>query len=367
MKMALTMILLITLSVITSQVAEMDRTKEKRMILDTFMDRSPKELFKAWHLLFKREYTYETEEAKNRFKIFKENLAKIKEHNKGNNSYKVGLNQFSDMSNEEFKEKYTRYRPSESVEHFINTWQEKNEENGNKFLDDDDDDLTKRNLSGLAAINWTSLLNKPRDQVNCGGCWAFSISTTVEAAMAKTKNLGKPIPYLSIQQLLDCNTSNYGCNGGDLSYGLNYSLNTGLEYDSNYPYLGYSGNKCYYNSGLVKATLKGYSYCSNQTTAYKCSTNTVYNLLTRGPLSVVTNGGSWAFQNYSGGLFNAACYNIDHAVTLVGYGVSGTTPYWLVRNSWGPYWGESGYLRIVVNTANNYSCFIESSAFLPLV
>jgi len=90
-------------------------------------------------------------------------------------------------------------------------------------------------------------------------------------------------------------------------------------------------------------------------------------LLTKGPLAVVTNGGSWAFQNYAGGLFNAACYNIDHAVVLAGYGVSGTTQYWLVRNSWGTTWGEQGYIRIVINTSNNYSCFIEFQALLPIM
>jgi len=362
----LTLILLITISIISSQVAQIDRTKEKRMILDTFMDRPAKDLFKAWHLLFKKEYTYETDEAKLRFKIFKENLVKIKEHNAGNHSYQVALNQFSDLTNDEFKQKYTRYRHSESVEHFINTWQ-KESPSQKTFLSDDDEDLTKRNLASLSAINWSSLFNTPRDQVNCGGCWAFSISGAVEAAMSKTKNKGKPVPYLSVQQLLDCNTSNYGCNGGDLATGLNYALASGEENDTSYPYLGYSGNKCYYSSSLASVKLTGYSYCSNATVNYKCSQTIVYNLLSNGPVSVVTNGGSWGFQNYSGGLFNAACYNIDHAVILAGYGVSGTTPYWLVRNSWGPYWGESGYIRIVINESNNYSCFIETSAFLPLV
>jgi len=360
--MALALILLITLSIVS---AEIDRTKEQRMILDTFMERPAKDLFKAWHLLFKKEYTYDTVEAQTRFKIFKQNLVKIKEHNAGTNSFTVGLNQFSDLTNEEFKQKYTRYRPSESIEHYINTWQKGNQQE--KFLDDDEEDLTKRNLASQAALNWSSLFNTPRDQVNCGGCWAFSISGAVEAAMSKTHNSGRPIAYLSVQQMLDCNTSNYGCNGGDLATGLNYALSTGEEYDTSYPYLGYSGNKCYFSSSLVAATLKGYSYCSNATTNYKCSQTIVYNLLTNGPLSVVTNGGSWGFQNYSGGLFNAACYNIDHAVILAGYGVSGTTPYWLVRNSWGPYWGESGYIRIVINESNNYSCFIETSAFLPMV
>jgi len=358
--MTLALILMISISIVSSQAVEIDRSKEKKMILDLFMDRSAKDLFKAWHLLFKKEYTYDTDEAKMRFKIFKENFAKIKEHNSQDHTYTVGLNQFSDMTNEEFKAKFTTYKQSESIEHYLNTWQE-----GDKFLDDDDDDLTKRNLA-YNPVDWRGLVSTPRDQVNCGGCWAFGITTATEGAYAKTYNGGRPIPYLSIQQLLDCNTSNFGCNGGDLAFGFKYALSSGFEYDSNYAYLGYSGNKCYYNSGLVKVKLRGYSYCSN-ITSYKCNQSTIYSLLTKGPLAVVTNGGSWAFQNYSGGLFNASCYNIDHAVVLVGYGVSGSTQYWLVRNSWGPYWGESGYIRIVLNSANNLSCFIESSAFLPLV
>jgi len=355
---------LISMSIVSSQAVDIDRTKEKKMILDLFMERPAKDLFKAWHLLFKKSYTSDTDTPKKRFRTFKDNLVKIREHNANkSNTFTVGLNQFSDMTNEEFKDKYTRYRPSESVEHYLNTWQD--DQGNSKFLDDDDDDLTKRNLA-WNPLNWQYLFSAARDQVNCGGCWAFAIASATEAAYAKTYNGGRPIAYLSIQQLLDCNTSNYGCNGGDLAYGMNYVLNSGFQQDSSYAYLGYSGNKCYYNSGLVKVQLKGYSYCSNLTN-YKCSTATVYNLLTRGPLAVVTNGGSWSFQNYSGGLYNASCYNIDHAVTLVGYGVSGTYEYWLVRNSWGPYWGESGYIRIVINTRNNNSCFIENMAFLSLV
>jgi len=201
--------------------------------------------------------------------------------------------------------------------------------------------------------------------LNCGGCWAFSLTGIIEAA--KTQKQGTLATSLSVQQLLDCNTSNYGCNGGDLITGMNYVLNNGVENDSSYSYLGYSGNQCYFSASKPLTKISGYQYCSNLTTNYKCSTSIVYTLLAKGPLAVVTNGGSWAFQNYAGGLFNAACYNIDHAVILAGYGVSGTSQYWLVRNSWGSTWGEQGYIRIVINPSNNNSCFIEYEAILPIV
>jgi len=358
----LTLILLITVSSITSQTVEIDRTR--KMILESFMDRPAKDLFKAWHLLFKREYTYASDEAKLRFKIFKENLVKIKEHNAKNLSFTVGLNQFSDMSNSEFQEKVTRYKHNTSIEKYLNTWQE-----GGKFLpmiDDDDDDLTKRNLASNPPINYQSYFNAPRNQMNCGGCWAFTLTGVMEAN--KSIKQGTLNSLLSVQQLLDCNSQNYGCNGGDLITGMNYVLNTGVEFDANYSYLGYSGNLCNFNASKQLTQINGYQYCSNLTTNYKCSTSIVYTLLQKGPLAVVTNGGSWAFQNYAGGIFNAACYNIDHAVILAGYGVSGSTQYWLVRNSWGPTWGESGYIRIQVNTTgNNYSCFIEYEAILPIM
>jgi C1A family cysteine protease len=342
------------------------------MILDAFMNRSAKDLFKAWHLLFKREYTYASDEAKLRFKNFKENLVKIKEHNAQDLSYKVGLNQFSDMTNEEFKLKFATYKDTTKVEDFINTWQEKTEtgnDSSSSFLpvtEDDDDDLTKRNLqSGNTPIDYRSNFNPPRNQNYCGGCWAFALTAMIEAN--RSIKQGWTSPYLSVQQMLDCNNNNYGCNGGDLLTGMNYALNNGNQNDSDYTYLGYSGNQCNFSKNKPLTRINGYQYCSNRTPNYKCSTSIVYNLLKKGPLAVVVNGGSWAFQNYAGGIFTGACYNIDHAVNIVGYGVSGNTPYWLVRNSWGPYWGESGHIRVAVNANNNYSCFLEYMAVLPVM
>ena len=73
-------------------------------------------------------------------------------------------------------------------------------------------------------------------------------------------------------------------------------------------------------------------------------------------------------MNYSSGIFNSACKQINHAVTLVGYGVATNgTRYYLIRNSWNTYWGENGYMRIAVNDANHYSCFVGWEVVLPKI
>ena len=54
-------------------------------------------------------------------------------------------------------------------------------------------------------------------------------------------------------------------------------------------------------------------------------------------------------MSYGGGIYNGNCGQYDHAVTLVGYGNEGGVGYWIIRNSWGAGWGESGHIRIQAN------------------
>lgn len=67
------------------------------------------------------------------------------------------------------------------------------------------------------------------------------------------------------------------------------------------------------------------------------------------PISVSIDAETAYFQTYKSGVLTdaTACgVNIDHAVLAVGYGVSGSTNYWLVKNSWSSSWGEQGYVKI---------------------
>jgi len=94
------------------------------------------------------------------------------------------------------------------------------------------------------------------------------------------------------------------------------------------------------------------------------NSNEVYRMLQTGPVAVLIDANP--LQSYQRGIFNWQCYQTNHAVTLVGYGMEGNVEYWIIRNSWGDWWGEGGYARIMTNLNNNNSCFVGSSGFLPI-
>eukprot|EP00178_Gracilaria_changii_P004920 TRINITY_DN17995_c1_g1_i2.p1 TRINITY_DN17995_c1_g1~~TRINITY_DN17995_c1_g1_i2.p1 ORF type:complete len:104 (+),score=13.96 TRINITY_DN17995_c1_g1_i2:26-313(+) len=85
------------------------------------------------------------------------------------------------------------------------------------------------------------------------------------------------------------------------------------------------------------------------------------------PVSIAIEADQFAFQYYSGGVLTGSCgTNLDHGVLAVGYGTDNGTKFWKVKNSWGPSWGEEGYIRIerVDGTAAG-KCGIALSASYP--
>ncbi|CAI9156888.1 unnamed protein product [Rangifer tarandus platyrhynchus] len=236
-----------------------------------------------------------------------------------------GINQFSYLFPEEFKAIYLRSSPSRFP----------------RFPAEEYTSIS--NLSLPLRFDWRDkhVVTKVRNQKTCGGCWAFSVVGAVESVCAIR---GQPLEALSVQQVIDCSYSNYGCNGGSpLSalYWLN-KLQVKLVRDSEYPFQAQNGLCRYFPDSHSGSSIKGYS-------AYDFSgqeDKMAKALLALGPLIVVVDAMSW--QDYLGGIIQHHCSSgeSNHAVLVTGFDKTGSIPYWIVRNSWGTSWGIDGYVRV---------------------
>jgi len=199
-----------------------------------------------------------------------------------------------------------------------------------------------------------------KDQGQCGSCWAFSTTGSVEGAHAIASG---SLVSLSEQQLMDCSTpeGNMGCDGGLMDDAFEYILlNKGITGEKDDPYLANSG-KCP-GTAPVRATISGFKDIPvGDEKALMAAVNL-------GPVSIAIEADQFVFQFYSGGVLDsAACgTNLDHGVLVVGYGTDSASskPYWIVKNSWGTSWGESGYVRLV---RDKNQCGLSDAASYPTV
>merc|ERR1712070_1118886 len=164
---------------------------------------------------------------------------------------------------------------------------------------------------------------------------------------------GKAPPALSPQQIVSCDKTDLGCNGGDLPSAFDYVESAGgLDTEEDYPYTSKTGRSGSCKSSTPVVTVTDYKYavapCQGGTCSSQDEDGLKAALATHGPLSICVNAGRW--YKYKGGVFSEPCwgnYNkLDHCVQLVGYDTTASTPYWKVRNSWGTSWGEGGFIRL---------------------
>jgi len=199
------------------------------------------------------------------------------------------------------------------------------------------------------SVDWRTkkgVVTKVKNQGQCGGCWAFSSTESLESHLAIAT--GQPAPVLSVQQILDCTPNpqqcggHGGCEGATQPLAFNYTSTIGLATEYDYPYEEQT-DSCRDSHMHPVAINQGYvELATNDYTAL------ITAVATKGPVSISIAASSFSFQMYGGGVGGCGKgdYDMDHAVQLVGYGTDNGKDYWLVRNSWGKSWGEDGYIRM---------------------
>ncbi|KAK4858006.1 hypothetical protein QYF36_019974 [Acer negundo] len=283
-------------------------------------------------------------EKERRFQIFKKNYDYIEKFNAaGNNTYKLGINAFSDLTNEEFLASHTGLKMPPNPRLSNTTASYDSYDNPTEVADS----IDWREKGAVSEIQY---------QGSCGCCWAFSAVSAIEGIIQiKTNTLLK----LSEQQLVDCVSGNNGCQGGFMDTAFEYiKQNGGLAAESNYPYKGQDGI-CDQQTETA-AQITGFEVVTrNDEQALQIA-------VSQQPVSVIIAAGG-DFQNYISGIFQGYCgESLNHAVTIVGYGNENGMDYWLIKNSWGQTWGENGYMKILRGSSNSEGqCGIATHPSFP--
>jgi C1A family cysteine protease len=300
-----------------------------------------KDLFTQWKLHHKKSYKAGFEDNL-RFNIFSQNYLKIQEINANQNDVVLSLNQFADLTTEEFRTLYTGYN-------------KKSTPRANVPVHETSNDIP-------ASVDWRleGAVTAVKNQGSCGSCWAFSASGALESLYFIARK--KLIPF-SEQQLVDCvEGSSEGCNGGEMIDAFDYVAKNGIEAGEDYPYKG-RDQKCAFDESKANIVNNGYvNVTAKDPVALKSA-------IVLQPVSVAVQADQFVFQFYKTGVIKALCGDdLNHGVLAVGYDVFQGTEAFIVKNSWGGSWGNNGYVYISTDgtpNAGNGVCGILAEANYP--
>jgi cathepsin F len=305
--------------------------------------------------------TYPTpEEYRHRFDIFIENYHNLEElrafmqlEERGvpkqvdNDTLLLDVTMFFDLTQEEFENQYFTFKGTDNETNLLDEFVEKNYTNGNET----ESEKLRHLEETPEAWDWREhgAASPIKHQRTCGACYAFSVVANLESVYYI--KYGERI-NLSEQQIVNCNPLSNGCKGGTLPATFKWLIKLkdqglGLEKDSRYLS---RREVCQKIAPAIKVVAVKYANTKDP--------DLVADFIHKH--GVVSSGINAAmFRFYKGGIMtynDKLCKDsrLNHAVNIVGYGISRTgVKYWIIRNTWGPDWGEDGYLRVARGTCGS--------------
>jgi C1A family cysteine protease len=273
------------------------------------------------------------DEFSKRYKIFTDNVQFIDKHNSDfTQNFTLGINQFTDMTVQEFKSRNNL---------------------GLLKLSSFCEQYKKDSTIPTDSIDWrkNGAVSSVKDQGQCGSCWSFSSTGAIEGAWYLKKG---ELFNLSEQQLVDCANGmqyrSHGCNGGQMDGAFQYVMLNGQCSDSDYPY----------ESGVTKEAgdcdiCDPVVYLSTCYDVPPNDQNILKQAVFKQPVAIAIEADTMYFQSYKSGVLDSSeCgTNLDHGVLIVGYGEENGQKFWLVKNSWSESWGEDGYVKISRSDSSN--------------
>jgi len=234
-------------------------------------------------------------------------------------------------------------------------------------------------------------LQRIHSQGGCGSCWAIAASTVLQAHV-ELHNSGASPRTFSAQHLVSCVPNprecggQGGCRGATIELALDWVLKHGCAEEHEVPYVAETG-QCGNPSGGQTASMQGGDSSLVQPSSSSSSSASAavggagaafgmrawerlpenrYEPLLKavveyGPVGVSVAATGWSI--YSNGIFDSCPLDaiVDHAVVLVGYGVTDKPQgYWLIQNSWGSHWGEGGRIRLLRRDNDEAICGVDT-------
>ncbi|KAL7616833.1 hypothetical protein Lser_V15G01091 [Lactuca serriola] len=298
-------------------------------------------LFERWRSHHNLE-SISVEAKRKQYNNFLATLETVQASNKAKKSYKLGLNKFSGMSKEEFRSQYTGLKLP-------------------LFRQTDPEPFMYRNFTDIPPkIDWKAngALGRVRNQQGCGSCAQFAASEALDGLnFIKTKNLVEVSP----KELLDCGNVG-GCSGSFFTACYDYvAKNGGITTDKNYPYKPVQEPCNHQKEKDIVVEVHGYENIPAPGTE-----ENLLKIISNQPASC---GMYWndEIASYKEGVYEGSCGPIPiHAVAVVGFD---ETPdgqkYWLIKNSWGPDWGDKGYMKLIRGKGGEGHCGIAHWCAYP--